>query len=528
MSFFSRTHQFGAAALIMGLSIVLSRFMGLARDKVISWKFGAGGEADIYFAAFVIPDFINYLLAGGYISITIIPLLAKRFKEDEADAWKFFSAIFWWALLVSGLLTLLCMFAAPELASLSAPGFSAAQLERLTAFLRLILPAQIFFLAGACFSALLYYRRQFSVPALTPLIYNGFIILGGLVWPYGGMEGFCIGVTLGAAVGAFWLPWHAARAGGGVHLRPVLRHPLLKKFLIIALPLMLGQSAVMLNEQFLRIFGSMAGDGAVSLLSYARRMANVPVGMIGQAAAVASYPFLAALAAEKTEKAAQTFNGTLNTAFASSLAIIFPVSAWTIAAAQPIMEAIFLGGRFGLAEAAASAPMLQIMTIASPLWVMQMIMSRAFYAEGDTITPALCGTLVTFASLPFFFALAKGGEFFSGATATALISTAGIVVYALLIIGVWIKRKGFNAFAGLPRLCAYSLLISALAAVPAWLLAGCGANLNWPPVLSALAALAVSGLIFAIVYLALALKFQPVLAEPFMRILRRFGPLKKV
>ena len=79
------SHSLRAAALLMAASIFLSRIMGLLRDKVISWQFGAGADTDIYFAAFVVPDFINYLLAGGYISMTLIPLLTARFKEDEDD-----------------------------------------------------------------------------------------------------------------------------------------------------------------------------------------------------------------------------------------------------------------------------------------------------------------------------------------------------------------------------------------------------------------------------------------------------------
>lgn len=78
---------------------------------------------------------------------------------------------------------------------------------------------------------------------------------------------------------------------------PVLRHSLLKRLLLLALPLMLGLSVVVMDEQFVRIFGSLAGEGAVSLLSYARRIMLVPVGVVAQAAGVASFPFLAALAA---------------------------------------------------------------------------------------------------------------------------------------------------------------------------------------------------------------------------------------
>lgn len=86
MKLFTRTHQMGAAALIMAASVFASRFMGLLRDKVISYLFGATAEADIYFAAFVVPDFINYLLAGGYFSITLIPLLSERFERDPGSS----------------------------------------------------------------------------------------------------------------------------------------------------------------------------------------------------------------------------------------------------------------------------------------------------------------------------------------------------------------------------------------------------------------------------------------------------------
>ena len=96
MALLTAQQRMGAAALILAASTILSRLMGLARDKIISWQFGAGGESDMYFAAFVVPDIINYLLAGGFMSITIIPLLTRRFQEDEADAWSFFSCVFCW------------------------------------------------------------------------------------------------------------------------------------------------------------------------------------------------------------------------------------------------------------------------------------------------------------------------------------------------------------------------------------------------------------------------------------------------
>ncbi len=535
-----RVQSMGFAAIIMSLSILLSRFMGLLRDKVISWQFGASGEADLYFAAFIVPDFINYLLAGGYVSITLMPLLSKRFLDDAEDAWRFFSAVFWWALFAVGTLTLLAMIFAKPLAALVAPGFDAAQSARLTFFLRIILPAQIFFVSGACFSALLFLRKQFYIPALTPLIYNGFIIVCGLAVPYlglgEGMVGFCIGVTLGAGIGAFALPYWATlrrstelshnnsqenktspqnvlgEGGYGLQLLTPkwsnLRHPLMRSFLYMALPLMLGQSVVMLNEQFMRIFGSMLDAGSVSLLSYARRISQVPVGMVAQALAVASYPFLASLAAKKDFV---TFNNTLRTAMHTSFSLLLPLSAWMIAAAIPCMGFVFEGGNFSSADTMQSAPLLQIMLFAVPLWGIQMVLGRAFYALGDTFTPAMLGTVVTIISLPiFYFSLSYGTQ------GIAIVSLAGVIVYILCIMYIWRKRHGKDAFMGFGRDLSFMTIFSCLSGLLAW---QCSELILqhtvflpsiWPYVF----ALAGSALVFALTYIIFLYFFCPQLLQP--------------
>lgn len=507
MGFLARRQGMGAAALLLAASTVLSRFMGLLRDKVISWQFGAGGEADMYFAAFVVPDIINHLLAGGFLSITAIPLLARRFAEDEEDAWRLFSAMFRWMLLGSVALTLGAMLLAEPLAAVVAPGFDAARRARLAFFMRLVLPAQVFFLCGAVVTALLYLRRQFSVPALSPLIYNGCIILGGLltplVWPGAGMAGYCVGVSLGAALGAFCLPLLAA-SRGGICWRAVWRHPLIRRFLLMTLPLMLGQTVVYLDEQFYRVFGSMAGDGAVSLLNYAKRITQVPIGLMGQAAAVASYPFLVSLLANNDEAG---FSSTLNTALKTSLALILPCAAWMLVAALPIISAIFQGGRFGPEESRAAAPLLRLMLAFTPFWIVHMVLARGYYAHGDTLTPAITGTALTLCCLPLYVWWAVP----RGPWAIALVSGGGVAVYVLWLTIIWIRRYGTAAFAGLPPLLLRVLLCTLPAAALAAFCQSLAAPFTrgLPSFAAACATAAAGGLAFAALFLPLARVFVP-------------------
>lgn len=505
----------GAAALIMAFSVLVSRFMGLFRDKIISWQFGAGGETDIYFAAFVVPDFLNYLLAGGYISITLIPLLSRRFEENEADGWRFFGVVFSWATLSIGALSIAAWAAASKLAPVVAPGFTPEQCARLAEFLRIVLPAQVFFLPGACLSAVLYIRHQFTVPALMPLVYNGCILLFGVGLPWlglaEGMEGFCWGVLIGAALGAFVLPLVAVREGG-LRLSFGLSHPLMKKFLIMALPLMIGQSVVVLDEQFVRIFGSMAGDGAVSLLNYARRIMMVPVGVVAQAAGVASFPFLAALAARGDDAG---FDKTLGTALRGSMLVVIPLTAYMMAVALPTLGFIFEGGRFSAEETILAAPLLQILLLSVPFWVVQQVIGRAFYARQNTLTPAIVGTVATLAALPAYPLAVK----LWGAFGVAMLTTLCLFVYTLALSWFWIRKHGTGAFDGMGHL----LLKGFLLVLPGTLLAfsavyGLSGRLPlWFPSLYAYLPAAmrhavicgIAGVIFAIPYLLLAKLFMP-------------------
>lgn len=511
MGLLTRTQGMGLAAVALGASVFLSRILGLVRDKVISYSFGAGSEADVYFMAFVVPDFLNYLLAGGYFSITLVPLLAVAFAADEEDGWRFFSAAVCWAALAIALLTLVAWLYAPAIAGLIAPGFDVYEQARLSGFLRIILPAQVCFLPGACFAAMLYHRRQFAVPALAPLVYNGCIILAGLAgvrfFPERGMEGFCWGVLLGAVAGSFFLPVLAVRQGG-LRFSPCLRHPRMKQVLLLALPLMLGQSIVALDEQFVRIFGSLTGEGSVSLLNYARRIMLVPVGVVAQAAGLASYPFLAALAAAGERRA---FDRSLNQALVTTLLVALPLSLWMLVAATPTMRLIFQQGSFTPADAESSGPLLAVLLAGVAFWAVQQIVGRAFYACQNTLTPALTGTLATLLALPLYWFGAR----FYGALGVAVAGTAGVILYTLLLCRSWQRRSGPDALTGVARTGGMCLLFC----LPACL-AGFGAmalirrmvpdDSLWGAALQ----ITVSGLAFGAVYLGLARILAPALCAP--------------
>lgn len=543
MKFLFKSRHLGIAALIMGGSVLLSRFMGLIRDTVIGHFYGASGESDIYFASFFVPDFINYLLAGGYFSITLIPVLSRCFTEDKDSGWRLFSAVFWWVCIFITLLTALAFIFSPSLSQVAGPGFSEAAQERLAMFLRIILPAQMFFLPGACLTAILYLRRHFIIPALTPLIYNGAIILLGLFFINQGMIGFCWGVLLGACVGSFLLPlwgvWYGSRyetpnnappsdarpnhknsvpenLTGRFALTFTLKHPELKKIVLLALPLMLGQSMVVLDEQFNRIFGSLAGEGAVSLLNYARRLMQVPIGVVAQAAGVASFPFLAHLAAMQDR---QEFNATLQSAIKNVFAVLAPICAFMILTAQPLIALIYQHGDFTANFTLETALLLRLMLLGVIFWGAQQLLGRAFYACENTLTPALIGTAVTALVVPVYFVSVE----YLQAKGVALTSIVGVAAYTLLLSIFWRRKHGGAALKGTVAHAWLACVCSALATLPAfgvyWLLQNFVFITS--TLLLALSTLILCGLVFTPAYLLACRLIAPALLAPLAPLPRR-------
>src|SRR5215813_10601252 len=126
------SHQhtaFSATLLVMG-SVLASRALGYLREMYIAWAFGAGHNTDAYFAAFQIPDFLNYILAGGTASITFISIYTRHVsRDDEAGAQHAFNVVITIMSTVLLLGTLMLEFFTPQLVRLVFPKFSADQIE---------------------------------------------------------------------------------------------------------------------------------------------------------------------------------------------------------------------------------------------------------------------------------------------------------------------------------------------------------------------------------------------------------------
>jgi putative peptidoglycan lipid II flippase len=409
-------------------SSLLSGGMGLVRSKYIAFIFGAGRLTDAYNAAFEMPDMISYFLVGGVASIALITMLS-RYREagDEAGADRALSIVLNAMLVVLGAAIIAGEFLAPIYTHYKFPGFDPSQADLCTSLTRLLLPAPLFFFAGGVFASKLLVRKIFLYQAFTPLIYNMGIILGGVfLHRRFGIYSLAIGVLGGVAFGPFALNFVGARRLG-FRYRPILnlRHPAFREWLHLSVPLMIGFSLVTADKWILSFFASHS-TGGISHLNYAKTLFAAPLGMLGQAAGAASLPFFAALfSQQRLSDFASAVNRSVTRIFAVSLL----VGAWMMALSLPLVDLLFRGGHFNLTDAADTSHYFVILVISLALWAAQSIYARAFYAAGNTMTPAIAGTVITLLSIPIYRALFHS----MGIAGLAFASDVGILAHTLTL-----------------------------------------------------------------------------------------------
>jgi putative peptidoglycan lipid II flippase len=494
----------GGAATIVAAGILASRLLGIIRDMIFAAMLGSDSVTDIYVAAFRIPDFANYLLAGGFLTITFIPIFSKYLADDdEFGGWEAFSSILKWLSVGTIVLITVAWVVAPSIIDWLYPDFSAEQVISTTSLTRIVLPAQFAFVVGAMFAAVQYAKGVFTIPTIAPIAYNLGIIIGGVTYAFVTGEpdpaGFIWGALFGAFIGNFALQvWGAHRVGMVFTIRASWKNPAIVTYIAIALPLMLGQSIVALDELFMSVFGEMVGTGSQTNLQYARRVMFVPIGVIAQAAAVAAYPTLARLFAErKRAEMLATVNKALRTVLILSIGAAGIVAAMTV----PAVRILFERGAFTSTETDAVATALFMYAFGIPVWGALQIITRAFYAKRRMWTPVLAGTAITVLAVPtYFFAVDLLG--FQG-VAIASVLTLGTYTAVLLAIWYWPAdaRRGLaNVLSNAGRAIPIAVPAAFAAGGVSWLITQ---NMPGPAGLAALAAITLGALTYGAVTIGL-------------------------
>jgi putative peptidoglycan lipid II flippase len=418
---------------IMVASLFLSRVLGFVRDMVITARFGQSEFTDAYIVSFQIPDLLFYLVAGGALSSAFIPVFTEYLHTDrESDAWHVFSVVV--TVMSAVVLTFIAcawVFAVP-LVHLVAPDIPESSVPLVAHMSRIIVPAQYAFFIGGVMLGTLYARNVFSVPGLAPNVYNIGIIVGALVVSnvvVPGVVGMSWGALAGAFIGNILIPLLVIRKlGVRFKLSFDTRHEGVRKVFRLMLPVVLGLSLPGVFVIIIRYFASSYPVGVVSALDFANRLMQAPLGVFGQALALAAFPALSQFYAQKRM---DMFGDQLSRSLRQVLFLTVPVAVLFVVVPLPIVQAMYERKAFTLEDSLRTATALQMFGIGVAAWCVQPLLMRAYFSVQRTWPPVLMGTLTTALFVGASSLLIRGGL---GYSSLALAASVAALFLALLML----------------------------------------------------------------------------------------------
>ena len=439
------------SSVVVGMGTMLSRVLGLARDVVFANLLGAAPNADAFFVAFKIPNFLRRLFAEGAFAQAFVPVLTEVKEGGTLEQVKALvnrvAGVLGGSLFV---LTALAMLMAPWVALVFAPGFSrdAAKLALTADLIVWTFPyLMLISLTGFCGAILNTYGR-FAVPAYTPVLLNLSLISAALFWaptmPEPAM-GLAMGVALAGVVQLlFQLP---SLYSLKLTPRPIwdTSDPSVRKILALMVPALFGVSVSQINLLFDTVLASLLPDGSVAWLYYSDRLTELPLGVFAIAIATVILPTLSALS---TRADSEAFSQTLVWAIRNVLLIAVPatVALWILA--EPILATLFQYGAFSEGDVTMAAASLRAYTLGLGAFMLIKVLAPGYYARQDMKTPVKIGIIAMVSNmvLNVAFVFPLMWHFDMGHVGLALATSASAWINAgLLFFGL---RRGGVSLAG--------------------------------------------------------------------------------
>ncbi len=378
----------GQAALMLGLFNLLSQLLGLFRDRSIAHYIGPSPMLDAYYSAFRIPDFI-FVSISSLVSITvIIPFLLEQMKGGgNEEAKKFISEIFSVFLFAIVFVSIIVFILLPYIVHFTAGGFNSDMQHKVVLLSRIMLLSPILLGLSNLFGTITQLFQRFFIYSLSPIFYNFGIIFGVIcLYPRFGITGLAIGVVFGAFMHFLIQAIASTKLGFRPYLTSKIDFSNIKRVLKTSLPRTLGLSANSLALISIVSFASFLTVGSISIFTFANNLQTIPQGLIGISYAVAAFPLLARAYASENKS---EFKKHLRT---SARAIIFwtlPITFLFIVLRAQIVRVVLGTGSFSWESTRLVAASLAIFSISILAQSMVSLLSRAYYATGDTKRPLI-------------------------------------------------------------------------------------------------------------------------------------------
>lgn len=468
------------------IAIVFGQLMGLARGILVAQQFGASPELDAFFAANRVSETLFLLIAGGALGSAFIPTFTGLLaKQDKDSAWRLASALANTVTLALSLLAALIALFAPQVVRYAlAPGLSAdPELFALTiSLLRIQLISAVLFGLGGLIVGILNAHQVFLIPALTPAMYQLGIIFGAVfLAPSMGIYGLAWGVVIGAVFYVLIQIPSLIKQKGTYSAALGLNNPITRQVIFLMGPRLLGVAVVQLNFWVNTNLASKMEEGSVTSLTYAFSLMLMAQAAIAQSVAIAAMPtFSAQHALGKTDEMRLSLAATLR----GILLMAVPASVGLIILREPLISFLYQRGEFDAQDVRLVAWALLWYAAGLVGHSIMEVLTRAFYAQHDTKTPVIIGTIAMglnvlfsiffsryFASIGWF---PLGGLALANSLATALEATALFIFMRRRLNGIEGKSiaQGFlqAAIATIVMVLVLPLWLTYRLIIPPWIL----------------------------------------------------------
>ncbi len=388
-----------AAAGLIGVSSLISRFFGVFRDRILAGEFGAGDTLDVYYAAFRIPDLIFNLLVLGALSAGFIPIFVGLLKNplgkitgfifggENKKAWELASNVL--NILILGLLVLcgLGIIFAPGLTKLITPGFSSEKQALTVGLTQIMFLSPLFLGISAVLGGVLQSFKRFFVYSLAPIMYNIGIIIGVLYFvPLWGIYGLAWGVVLGALLHMLIQLPTTVVLGFRHRLKIDFKNPDLRKIGAMMVPRTMSLAISQINLVVITIVASTLAVGSLAVFNLANNLQSFPIGIFGISFAIAAFPAFSAAAFSKKDLVA-SFSSTLR----QILFFIVPSTVLLITLRAQIIRVILGSGRFDWEDTILTMNTLAFFSLSLFAQASLPLLVRVFYARHDSKMPFLVG-----------------------------------------------------------------------------------------------------------------------------------------
>jgi len=466
------------AAGIIAVGSIASRVLGLVREQVIAYFFGASGLVSAFGIAAIVPKMIYEMLIGGMLSAALVPVFSQVEELDGRPAlWALFSSLASLAAMVLAAIVLLLEIFAPQVAWLLGGGFEPELQAALATMLRIIAPAMLFFGLSGVVTGLLYTLKRFTYPAFGAAVFNlGVIVAAPLL--SGRLDAFslAVGVVLGSVLQLLIMTPDLRDVR--FHFRIDLSNPALRRILRLYLPIALGLLISNVQIAIDRRLASSTGASSIAWMDRATTLVQMPHGLVAVAISLAVLPTLSRFSAQGNWGG---FRQTLGMGLRLVLVLVVPATLGLLVLAQPIIALLFQHGKFTAHDTFWTAWALRYYLAGLIFAAVDWPLNYAFFARQDTLTPALVGVfsvgvyLVVALALvgPLGFlglVLADSAKHFSHATVMLILTQRQIggltgqhlgrtLVKTLLASGVMVGFMAL-ALAGITRLVGASGLVA--------------------------------------------------------------------